>query len=124
METTAAYAQRPRAGRSAGPSLWRLDAYRIAIEFRRIVLTWLPLRRTELSDQIDRASISVVLNIAEGAGRTFPKDRSRHYAIARGSALECQACIDLLELEHSAPRIRDARRLIQRELWCLTGLIR
>ena len=47
------------------PSLHRFDTYRVALEFRRHVMRWLPLRRTELSDQLDRASISIVLNIAE-----------------------------------------------------------
>ena len=47
------------------PSLHRFDAYRLALDFRRIVVRWLPLRRTELSDQLDRASISVPLNIAD-----------------------------------------------------------
>ncbi len=47
------------------PSLHRFDAYRLAVEFRRIVVRWLPLRRSELSDQLDRASISVPLNVAE-----------------------------------------------------------
>ena len=43
------------------PSLHRFDAYRLALEFRRHVVRWLPLRRAELSDQLDRASISVPL---------------------------------------------------------------
>ena len=47
------------------PSLHRFHAYQLALQFRRIVVRWLPLRRSELSDQLDRASISVPLNIAE-----------------------------------------------------------
>ena len=73
-------------------SLHRFDAYRLALAFRSHVVRWLPLSRTELSDQLDRASISVPLNIAEGAGRTTPRERIRHYTIARGSAVECLAC--------------------------------
>jgi len=46
------------------PSLHKFDAYLLALQFRRLVVRWLPLRRTELSDQLDRASISVPLNIA------------------------------------------------------------
>ena len=34
-------------------------------------------------------------NIAEGAGRVSPADKRRHYAIARGSALECSAVLDV-----------------------------
>jgi len=47
------------------PSLHRFHAYQLALQFRRIVVRWLPLRRAELSDQLDRASISVPLNVAE-----------------------------------------------------------
>lgn len=106
------------------PSLHRFDAYRLALDFRRIVVRWLPLRRTELSDQLDRASISVALNIAEGAGRSTPRERARHYTIARGSAVECLACLDLLELERSAPRTHEARLHLLRLLNVLTALIR
>jgi 23S rRNA-intervening sequence protein len=58
------------------PSLHRFDAYRLAVEFRRVVVRWLPLRRSELSDQLDRASISVPLNVAEGAGRSTSRERA------------------------------------------------
>ena len=106
------------------PSLHRFDAYRLAVDFRRVVLRWLPLRRTELSDQLDRASISVPLNIAEGAGRSTPRERARHYTIARGSAVECLACLDLLELEVSAPNAVEARATLLRLLNVLTAVIR
>ena len=106
------------------PSLHRFDAYTLALQFRRIIVRWLPLRRSELSDQLDRASISVPLNIAEGAGRSTPRERARHYTIARGSAVECLACLDLLELELSSPPTAEARAVLLRLLNVLTALIR
>ena len=106
------------------PSLHRFDAYRLAVEFRRIVVRWLPLRRTELSDQLDRASISVPLNIAEGAGRSTSRERARHYTIARGSAVECLACLALLGHEGAAPDTGAARVTLLRLLNVLTAVIR
>lgn len=106
------------------PSPHRFDAYRLAVEFRRIVVRWLPLRRAELSDQLDRASISVPLNIAEGAGRSTSRERARHYTIARGSAVECLACLDLLDLEVAAPDTGAARVTLLRLLNVLTAVIR
>src|SRR5256714_15280069 len=47
-------------------------------------------------DQLDRASTSLPLNIAEGNGKFSDADRSRFLEIARGSALECAACLDVL----------------------------
>lgn len=106
------------------PSLHRFDAYRLALDFRRVVVKWLPLKRAELSDQLDRASISIALNIAEGAGRTSPRERVRHYTIARGSAVECLACLDLIELEATPVTMPDARHRLLRLLMVLSGLIR
>ncbi len=105
-------------------SLHRFDAYRLALAFRSHVVRWLPLRRAELSDQLDRASLSVALNIAEGAGRSGPRDQARHYAIARGSAFECLAVLDLVELEAAPPSSREARAVLLRLMAVLTALTR
>lgn len=48
-------------------------------------------------NQLERASTSIPLNIAEGNGKSSIKDRCRYLEIARGSALECAACLDVLE---------------------------
>jgi len=49
-----------------------------------------------LLDQFKRAFISIPLNIAEGTGKNTGKDQARYYDIAKGSALECGACLDVL----------------------------
>jgi four helix bundle protein len=49
-----------------------------------------------LRDQLDRASVSIVLNIAEAAGRRTSRDKAHFFAIARGSATECAAVLELL----------------------------
>jgi four helix bundle protein len=48
-----------------------------------------------LSDQGNRASLSIAANIAEGNGRFTTADRSNFFIIARGSI---QECVPLLEL--------------------------
>jgi four helix bundle protein len=76
----------------------RLDVYQEAIAF----CGWAGDLLNELSaraspkDQLDRASTSIPLNIAEGNGKFSNADRARFLEIARGSALECAACIDVL----------------------------
>lgn len=52
-----------------------------------------------VKDQFKRASLSIVLNIAEGSSRFSKADRKNFFVIARGSAFECAAIIDLLEGE-------------------------
>ncbi len=75
----------------------RLIAYRLAVEFHQRVA---PLARARgfasTRDQLLRAAESVVLNIAEGAGRLARDDKRRFYEIALGSLLECAAVLDCL----------------------------
>ena len=44
---------------------------------------------------IRRASMSIPVNVAEGSGKTSEPDQQRFYAIARGSAMECAALLDI-----------------------------
>jgi four helix bundle protein len=46
--------------------------------------------------QLDKASTSIPLNIAEGTGKYTNKDKNHYYDIARGSAVESAACLDVL----------------------------
>jgi four helix bundle protein len=76
----------------------KLKVYQSAIAF----ITWstdLLLQvqgKAAVKDQLDRASTSVALNIAEGNGKFGIRDRCRFLDFARGSALECAACLDVL----------------------------
>jgi four helix bundle protein len=48
-----------------------------------------------LADQLNRASLSIAANIAEGNGRFTKPDRKNFFGIARGSV---QECVPLLEI--------------------------
>jgi four helix bundle protein len=76
----------------------KLDVYREAIGFCAWVGAFLAAisAKAAAKDQLDRASTSIPLNIAEGNGRFSAKDRSPYLEVARGSALECAACLDVL----------------------------
>ena len=49
-----------------------------------------------VKDQLGRASMSIVLNIAVGSGKFKKSDRRSFYGIARASLFECVAVLDLL----------------------------
>ena len=88
----------------------KLDVYGLAMDFVALadeLAASLPRGRAYLADQLRRASTSVTLNIAEGAGEFSRKDKARFYRMARRSAVECAAAIDVCaELE-----LTDAEKL-------------
>lgn len=110
-------------------SFQKLDVYRCSVEFVAIAMEIgksVPRGQAELRDQLRRAALSVPLNIAEGAGRTSDADGARHFAIARGSAMECAAVLDVVRalgaLEEA--RYRHAIELLARVVAMLTKLCR
>ena len=76
----------------------KLEVYQASLAF----IGWLePLLRRlpkglAVFDQLDRASTSIPLNIAEGNGKFTKPDRCRFFDHARGSALESAAALDVL----------------------------
>lgn len=102
----------------------KLVCYDLALELQVLCGTLTPAGHRVLQDQLERASLSVVCNIAEGAGRRSRKDKRRMYAIARGSATETAAIVDVLRLRHLAPegQCRQARSLAVRVVQLLTKL--
>ena len=50
-----------------------------------------------VKDQLGRASFSIILNIAEGSGKSSTKDRKNYFIIARASVFECVAVIDVMQ---------------------------
>src|SRR6516165_9677503 len=106
----------------------KLEVYREAIGF----IAWLSellegiVRVGEVKDQLDRASTSIPLNIAEGNGKYALKDRCRFFDIAHGSALECAAGLDVLVAKGklTAEQIRPGKEILQRVVRMLMGLIK
>ena len=103
----------------------RLDAYRVARELDAVAFRALPRRGCAgLRDQLDRASSSIVLNIAEGCGRFARAEKAHFYLIARGSAMECLAAVSLLQARSlvSPEPCQRSRSLLMRIVAMLTRL--
>ncbi len=83
--------------------MYKFRTYQLAVEFyQRTSKLSAPVH---LRDQLARASSSVALNIAEGAGRwDTPTDRKRFFRMALGSLRESNAILDLLDVKE--PRVR------------------
>ncbi len=104
----------------------QLDVYRIALDFAvwRHALK-IPKGHADLADQLSRATTSILLNIAEGSGEFSPPDKQRFYRMARRSAVECAAALDLLEVRaaRSAEELEPGRQLLSRVIAMLTKLV-
>ena len=105
----------------------KLDVYRLAVEFLRAAMPLserMPRDYASLGDHLRRAALSISLNIAEGSGK-FNRDAKRFYAVARGSALECAAIIDVLKLMEFQPQtdMTHLHHLLDRIVAMLTKMI-
>jgi four helix bundle protein len=110
----------------------KLDVYALELQF----VAWIAKffddasrssvqRRRELFEQLDRASLSVLLNTAEGNGRRHGRQRAKFFDEARGSAIECAACLDASVAKHfvSNDRIRPGKEMLGRIVAMLTRLV-
>jgi four helix bundle protein len=106
----------------------KLDVYREAIDFCGWVGDFLAATpaKAAAKDQLDRASTSIPLNIAEGNGKFSAKDRARFLEVARGSALECAACLDVLFVRKlaSEQQVAGQKEKLARIVQMLIGLLR
>lgn len=78
----------------------KLTVYQVAIEFVILadeVIEHLPRGRAYLSDQLQRAALSIPLNIAEGAGEYAVDEKARFYRMAKRSATECAGVLDVCQ---------------------------
>ena len=106
----------------------RLDVYKTAIAFLALVdeiLEHLPRGRGHLADQLERACTSITFNIAEGAGEFASLEKARFYRIARRSATECAAILDVCRIRKlvDEARLDAGRQLLLRSVAMLTRMI-
>jgi four helix bundle protein len=84
----------------------RLDVYQAALRYMAEVFArsgQLKGQFRHARDQWLRAAQSIPLNIAEGNGKSGVADRRHYFEIARGSALECAAIQDVLQVGRALP---------------------
>ena len=110
----------------------KLDVYRLELQ----LVAWTNIlieeaktnagsRVHEVCSHLDRAALSALLNTAEGNGRRQRTVRGRFFDDARGSAIECAACLDALVVKGacSDERIQEGRELLHRIVSMLTKLV-
>ncbi len=61
---------------------WNREVFRRSLEFRRLL-------QSSLGDQLRRASLSILTNIAEGSGQDSWPQKKRYYKYSYNSAREC-----------------------------------
>jgi len=106
-----------------------LECYQLALqvlrEVYRVVKQLPPEERYNLADQMRRAAVSIVLNIAEGYGRYHYLDSLRFYYVARGSLNETlSGFITCNEVGYTSRELPTQRELCHNALRSLNGYIR
>jgi four helix bundle protein len=110
----------------------KLEVYRFELEFIEWVTPLLDEatasakgRTREVCDQLDRASLSALLNTAEGNGKRQRPVRAKFFDDARGSATECAACLDALVAKRVVlpDRIGEGKNLLLKIVSMLSGLV-
>ena len=110
----------------------KLEVYHFELEFIEWVTPLLDEaaaaakgRTREVCDQLDRASLSALLNTAEGNGKRQRQVRAKFFDDARGSATECAACLDALVAKRIVlpERVIAGKDLLLKIVSMLSGLV-
>lgn len=106
----------------------KLIVYQKSLEFIEIIEPIIQRFKYRLNviEHLDEASTSISLNIAEGTGKYTSKDKCKFYDIARGSALECAAALDILirKKKISEDELTKSKKLLYEIVSMLIGLIK
>lgn len=81
----------------------KLEVFKKAKELNKEILILLRQNKridNYIRDQLKRASLSIVTNIAEGSGKLSKADKRNYYAISRGSVYECVALFEIIADEN------------------------
>ena len=76
----------------------KFDVYKVSLDFLTLseeIISQLIKHKGNISDQLHRAATSIILNIAEGAGEFAKVEKKRFYRMAKRSACECAAIMDI-----------------------------
>lgn len=90
-----------------------LRVYQLAVQFYKEIKRVPGMTAIE-RNQLERAALSVLLNISEGCGRQHRKDRLRFLAIAMGSLRESQALIEVIENSNMADQLDHVAAVLYR----------
>src|SRR5215217_167552 len=80
----------------------KLEVYKKAFQLNQKLYGLVKSNRTLASyikNQLGRAGLSIMLNIAEGSAKYSSKDRRNYFTTARGSVFECCSIISFLHAE-------------------------
>ncbi len=105
-----------------------LRVYQTSLQFiawLQEIFSRIPKNRA-VYNQLDRASTSISLNIAEGNGKYTERDRCHFFDIARGSTLECAACLDILVVQAvlTHDEIQPGKEFLVQIVSMLVGLVK
>ncbi len=96
------------------------ESVRLSSDLFSVTSTWPPIYKYNLADQLNRAGLSISLNIAEGSSRTT-QDFKHFLSISRGSCYECipilmiakeKGLINPTKYENFRTRIMDISKMI------------
>lgn len=110
----------------------KLRVYQVELEFLAWVSPLIDEAKTsargkgrEVCDQLGRASLSALLNTAEGNGKRRGQVRAKYFDDARGSATECAACLDAMVAKGIIPpeSILEGKAMLIQIVSMLCGLV-